>query len=516
MIEAADNRDWSQLGFARIAELLTERAGLVFPASRRPAAEQSMRRVMDQSGEASARMLARRLQHDTEAFDALLAEVTVGETYFFREPAQLEFIRREVLPQFRSRKPDGPLRIWSAGCASGEEAYTLAIILREDCPGVRSRIVGTEVSRPRLEAARRGRYGRWSLRSMAEPVIRQYFTQRGSNYYLRPDIQAMVDFGYLNLAGRDYPGGSLGLGRMDLIVCRNVLIYLDERTIAGVARRLLDSLDDDGWLFLGASDPTLMDLVECEVVVTGAGLAYRRHAPDRASHRDTDSTEPVSALAAVVAQGMYTTLQDGAGDPAPQLAAPPAHAAHDVIAETEPAANTSAVTPDAPGSRAELAFEAYRARDYPAASRLASEQLHLGQEDAGLRVLLVRALANSGSLSEAGQACAAALEIHPTHAELAYLHALLLAESGRLPEAATAARGALFLDRRLVVAHVLLGGVQARMGHTGAAARSFENVDRLLATASEDAIVPASDGEPVRRIREMARVQRDLMTATVN
>src|SRR5690606_12698491 len=112
--------DWSQLGFARIAELLAERAGLVFPATRRPAAEQSMRRVMEQAGELDSRRLARRLQDDQHAFDTLLAEVTVGETYFFREPAQLEFIRRDVLPQLRSGNPSRSLRIWSAGCAAGE------------------------------------------------------------------------------------------------------------------------------------------------------------------------------------------------------------------------------------------------------------------------------------------------------------------------------------------------------------------------------------------------------------
>src|SRR5690606_69023 len=160
---------------------------------------------------------------------------------------------------------------------------------------------------------RRARYGRWSLRSLADPVIRRYFTQRGAHYFLRPDIRAMVDFGYLNLADGDYPGSAFDIRDMDLVLCRNVLIYLDRATVAEVAKRMLASLSEDGWLFLGASDPPLVDLVPCEVVVTGAGLAYRRPRVDSAPGRRRPAfDEPVSALATVVAQGLYTTIREGA------------------------------------------------------------------------------------------------------------------------------------------------------------------------------------------------------------
>src|SRR5690606_40768953 len=99
-----------------------------------------------------------------------------------------------------------------------------------------------------------------------------------------------------------------------------------------------------------------------------------------------------------------------------------------------------------------------------------------------------------------------------TDAELCYLHALLLAEAVRLAESVAAARGALFLDRKLVVAHMLLGGLLARMDETSAARRSFQNAERLLAALPSDALVPASDGEPAGRVREAARVQADLMS----
>src|SRR5690606_5714605 len=182
---------WSEIGFARVASMLTERTGLDFPATRRAYTEQAMRRAMSQAGLKDSRTFADRLADDPEAIASLVAEITIGETYFFREPSQLEYIRRSVIPSLaRDRAPDRPLRIWSAGCATGEEPYTLAVILREDQPRRAVRITGTEISHVRLEAARRARYGRWSLRSLAEPVIRRSFTHRGSHYFLRPDVRA--------------------------------------------------------------------------------------------------------------------------------------------------------------------------------------------------------------------------------------------------------------------------------------------------------------------------------------
>ncbi len=515
-------RDWSEIGFARVASMLTERTGLDFPATRRAYTEQAMRRAMSQAGLKDSRTFADRLPDDPEAIASLVAEITIGETYFFREPSQLEYIRRSVIPSLaRDRAPDRPLRIWSAGCATGEEPYTLAVILREDQPRRAVRITGTEISHVRLEAARRARYGRWSLRSLAEPVIRRYFTHRGSHYFLRPDIRAMVDFGYLNLADDEYPGGPLRLTDLDLILCRNVLIYFDRQVIAGVARRLLDSLADDGWLFLGASDPSLTEYVECEVVVTGAGLAYRRASAAREkAGSGFEADAPVSAIASVVTQGIYTTLQEGVPDAwtAPQAEWSPFAAGPErgMAATAAPAADAPASPdvqpePPAPGPL-ERVQKLYAAQDYPGVMREAAALLESGMEDARLRTLLVRSLANSGSLAEAGRACAAALEAHPTDAELCYLHALLLAEAGRLAESVAAARGALFLDRKLVVAHMLLGGLLARMDETSAARRSFQNAERLLAALPSDALVPASDGEPAGRVREAARVQADLMS----
>jgi chemotaxis protein methyltransferase CheR len=268
---------WTHIGFARTAALLASRAGLRFAPNRQPAAEAAMRRVLADLRLDDPIALARQTAADATVLDRLLAEVTIGETYFFREPAQLDVVRATVLPALAARRGRGtPVRAWSAGCASGEEAYTLAILLREGGLGAAARVLGTDVSRPRLAAAERARYTRWSLRGMSEEWVARYFTRRGTHFYLRPELRAAAEFRPLNLAAHDYAAAGAAPGSMDLVLCRNVMIYFDRQTVADVARRLLATLSEDGWLFLGASDPIISELAGCETVVTGAGLAYRR------------------------------------------------------------------------------------------------------------------------------------------------------------------------------------------------------------------------------------------------
>jgi chemotaxis protein methyltransferase CheR len=137
--------------------------------------------------------------------------------------------------------------------------------------------------------------------------------------------------------------------------------------------------------------------------------------------------------------------------------------------------------------------------------------IHRDGSDAAPWILLVRSLANQGELDAAGRACAAGLDHHRTSAELAYLHAVLLAEAGTHAEAAAAARRAIYLDRRMVVAHLTLGGALARLGETGGACRAFANAQRLLAGMPPDAVVPASDGERAGRLVQMAGSQLRLL-----
>lgn len=469
---------------------MRRRTGLIFRPSRHSAFEAGLVRAMRQAQLTNPEVYLARLDDQPKLLDDLVGEITVGETYFFREPEQVAVIRDEVLPDLVSNRPrHHALRIWSAGCATGEEAYTLAIIVRECGLREAAHIVATDLSRTALAAAPRGLYSRWSLRGVSDQVIATYFEWSGQRFRLMPAVREAVEFRYLNLAEDVYPSLSTGIWGMDLILCRNVLIYFDAATVAWVARRLIDCLSDKGWLLLGASDPPIGDLVPCDVVVTDAGLAYRR--PGRAAPpRVTAELTPTLSHA-----------RPPEGLPPRQSPPPP----------VPPRGPAPVVPEQGSGEGAANAADAYSKRNYERAAELARRSVQLGGSDPAPWIVLVRALANQGELAAAGQACAAALDRHRTCAELAYLHAVLLAEAGRHHEAVGAARRALYLDRGLVVAHLLLGATRARLGDRDNARRAVQNAQRLLDRLAPEDIVPASDGEPAGRLAEMTRVQIQLL-----
>jgi chemotaxis protein methyltransferase CheR len=436
-------------GVAQVLRLARERAGLEFTAGQAELAAAAVRRAVQRTGVPDAAAFLGQ-SADSGAWEVLLEELSVGETYFFREPDQLAFLRDGVLPELAARAGPEGVRAWSAACATGEEAYTLAMLLG-DAGCSRFRVLGTDVVRSRLAAAERGSYRRWSLRGVPEDAAGRWFTREGDRFRVRDEVRSAVAFAPLNLADPRRAYVAAGAWGMDLVFCRNVLIYLDDATIRHVAARLVEALAPDGWLFLGASDPPLQELVACEVVRTPGGVAYRRR-------------------------------RRGAGRP-PAAALPPGSSAGPPLQSAGPALpGGSAPAPPAPSAAA-------------------------AAPDAGEAAARVRALADRGALGEAGTACAAALDRHRDSAELLVLHSTLLFTARRFGDAAAAARRALYLDRGCAVAHLALGSALARAGDAGGARRAFRNAADVLRASPGGDVVPASGGESAARLLAVAEAQ---------
>ncbi|HEU4451408.1 MAG TPA: CheR family methyltransferase, partial [Longimicrobium sp.] len=417
---------------------------------------------------------------------------------------QWEVVRREAIPELVRLRAGRPLRAWSAACSTGEEAYTLAIVCQEEGIGAAGRsILGTDVSHPRLAAARAARYRRWALRDVPASVVAAYFTRRDDRWELKPALREGVAFRALNLVEDDWPSLTSGVREMDLVLCRNVLIYMDAPSVRRVAERLVATLSDGGWLFVGPSDPPLADFVECEVVVTPAGLAYRKH------RRGTRFLSPRPAESTVVSRDPHLPI----AKPAPSPRAP-IHDARPSVVSPDPVA-PHPVTADRAIGKGDGDADAerlYAARDYERAAAAAAARIARGNADEGTWIVRVRALANRGRLVEAEAACAVALERHRSSAELHDVHALLLAAAGRAREAAAALRQALYLDPSLIVAHVRMADVQGRLGSADAARRSLRNAESLLAALPAGAVVPSSDGMPAAHLLRTVRARLAMLT----
>ena len=476
-----------------------------------------VRRAMARACVQGAADYRRLIDTDPSALAGLIAELTVGETYFLRETGQFDFIRRTVLPRLAAESGRHTISAWSAGCASGEEAYSLAIISQESTSPTSIRVLGSDIAQSRLAIARKAVYGEWSLRGVPDAIVERYFERTGRSVKVSSTIRSMVDFRALNLATADWRRSGIGHHSMDLILCRNVLIYFDPATVARVAIQLIDSLSENGWLFLGASDPGLADLVSCEVIVTGAGLAYRRRrnrAPE--SHRADHPRSP-----AALPFPTHLTLASPPSAPQPvereDIAQPIAQSRSVTGSVPQSESHGDSQQPAdaaAAGKHSELltrSRDAYQHGEYARAIDLARECVTETDHDAEAWIILVRALANLGFNEEAGLACASGLDVHRTSAELTYLHAMLLRQSARNAEALAALRCALYLDRQFVAAHLAMGDVSSAMGDHNAARQAFRNVERLLRDASESQLIPGSDGLTAGRLLRVARTRLSLL-----
>jgi chemotaxis protein methyltransferase CheR len=441
------------------SNLVRSRAGLAFNDGRRAALSSAISDAMRRASVRDPGSYLDRLAHDQVLLDDLLAEVTVAETYFFRDPDQLSLLRDRVLPNLLSAQSTGqPLRVWSAGCASGEEPFTLAIMLEQLGRLQDVRILGTDISRPALEKARGGRYTEWSLRGVPQSVRQYYFKKVGDRYLLRPEIRDRVAYEYLNLAQERYTSAVGVALEMDLILCRNVLIYFDPETVARVAHRLLAALAPAGCLVIGSADPPLSDLVPCDVEVTAVGLIYRRQ---------SSQTRPRS----------YT-----AQSYAPPPTSPPAG-----LALVAPSPTLAIIAPAPAAAPFDPAGGPERWVDH------------------------ARSLADRGDLAAARKACADGIDLHGECAELALLHAVLLSQTGGHREAAGAARRALYLDRSCALAHLTLASSLLRLGDADGARKAFRNAARLLDSMAPDALVPGAGAEPAGRLAELAHTQLALL-----
>lgn len=485
---------WPAPDNSLLIDWISERTGLAF-RSQRHTASNIISEYMQRAGLKTPRQCRERLESDQAAFDDLIGELTIGETYFYRDEKQFDLIAGEFLDGMKTIRPDDHrLRFWSAGCASGEEAWTLAAVLSEAGLSSRSHILGTDISRTSLARARAGEYGVWSLRGTAGERMRKWGTHSDRKFEVAERLRSMVSFEYLNLAADQYPSFASKTNGLDLILCRNVLIYFNAETIQAVASRLYRCLAPGGWLITGVSDRSLADYAPFEVLMRDCGQVYVRPDPyatlpslQTQSSSDQLHSPPERSLTP------GTISQPHQAETAPPPPPVPPSASHP-INETQPRRGQIEKV-----SVIETVERALARGDYSRVLELTDEQTSSTQ----CCILRVRALANLDT-EQAEVFCRAAVDQHKVSVELHYLHSILLAELDRHADAVAAARNAVFLDQKLIVGHLALGSALEQLGNVDHARRSFRNAKSLSENWSEDEPIPCSDGESADRLAESA------------
>lgn len=218
---------------------------------------------------------------DQEMMD-IMDILTTNETYFFREAFQLRAFTDEIIPELihkKTKEHSRSIRIWSAGCSTGEEPYTIAMLLN-DLPGLHGwklEIVGTDISQRVLQHARRGVYGKSSFRSTDQSYVERYFHEQEDGFRITEKIRELVTISHLNLFDSHR---MMMLGRMDLIFCRNVIIYFDLSAKKRVVESFHNSLSDGGFLLLGHSESLMNITTQFTLRHFKNDMIYQK--PDRA------------------------------------------------------------------------------------------------------------------------------------------------------------------------------------------------------------------------------------------
>ena len=264
--------------------LVERRAGIHFDETRERFLGARIREHMEQRGIGSHGELLERIRGSNREYETFLERLLTQETSFFRYPSVFAALRSTVLKEMHARKRwENPrtLRVWSAGCATGEEAYSIAITIVEALDFVEAwdiEILATDISASALRHADRGIYGRRSLAALSPEQLEAHFTRAAGaeHWQVRPRIRRMVHFAPMNLAQPVYAG------RMDLIFCMNVLIYFTAERRKALVRHFCDTLNPGGYLILGHAESVAQTPVKLESQLHGESLLYRKPMPNGA------------------------------------------------------------------------------------------------------------------------------------------------------------------------------------------------------------------------------------------
>ncbi len=406
-------------------------------------------------------------------WQTLIDALTIGETYFFRNRAQFAMLREQILPALTWQNRDTRrLRVWCAGCATGEEPYSVAMTLLDALPDPARwtvQVLGTDISQRALTTAQQGIYRReWSFRHDDDDQQRRYFTRTNNGYHVRGDVRRLVSFQWMNLvSARPQPPA-------DLILCRNVMLYFHRDARRQSEQTLQVSLRPGGWLMLGQSEALLTGRDTLHLETASGAFAYRKPTPSAARTPPTRLPQTDDHIR------LTSTL-------------PPPSA-------------------DMPGDRDTLyaqAVDAFHAEAHDHAEQLLSRLLDAEPRDVYGRVLLAAVFANRGAAAEAQMHLNAALRYDPLCADAHYLRAMLYLENQMTEKAMETLRRALYSQAGHPLAAFLLGTLQAQAGNPRRARNLWEQALAAVRTLPPDR--PISDFNPRTASDFAVLVQNELL-----
>lgn len=508
----------------------------------------------------------------------IIQQISITESYFFRDRGQFQLLRDHVLPQIIAERRQiaqacghqPRLRIWSAASSTGEEPYSLAIVVWELLPDLADwdvRIVGTDINEAALATARKATYSDWSFRQV-DPAIRdRYFKHRigpvDRPWKLDANIANLVRFYPLNLSQPCYPNAELDLVDLDLILCRNVFIYLDGSTIRNILDRMARTLNLTGYLLTAHAElqhqetrafkaqlcPQSVIYQRCDSVsppIAGATQSPPIPSPEVRSPDPRSPIYPATPLTSTIIRPYSNPPQTQYSTPPSTLrfTSPPSNGLPQIDRPASKACSSDDGSRQSPQNRASLrhttlpsdtntantapantigadqqmanAIARFQQRDYPAVIRLLDQLLTQQPHHFAACDLLSLAYANLGQYNQASYYCSKALEIDACATSPYYLMAHLAENSGNIARAKTLLKRIVYLDPEAALAYLELAALYSAEGDTTRAQTMKRTARILLAAREADEILDPyrqlSVGSVLEQIDQPPKMHRSPLT----
>jgi len=444
-------------------------------------------------------------------WEQLVGILTVGETYFLRNKGHFDALSKHILPEIIAQREHSSrrIRIWSAGCATGEEPYSIAIVLRDLIRNLESwniLILATDINRQSLRQAREGRYGAWSFRGVEKRIQDRYFCLDGKKQFaIADEIKRLVTFDYLNLVGDHFPSLTNNTNAMDVILCRNVTIYFNPETTQQVLSGFRRCLTDGGWLIPGASEPNMVFYQDFEARNFPGAVVYRKTAGPKPKAR----VAPVFAPAVAPPTPTFQRPAPAVAPPAPifQPPAPVLTPPRPKPVFSVPEWKPEKKKPPPPPDPYQVALQLLQDGKPDEALVKLYEKLDQAPDFAPTYYALGKIYANKGNLEEAQNWCERAVKRDKLRPEPYYTLSMIYQQHGLLDMAVDALKKTVYLDREFVLAHYNLAQLHRQQGRERLARKSLQNVQRLLEHKPGHEPIPEGDGMIVGRLLQLVKME---------
>lgn len=419
----------------KASALIEERTGLSCHAQMRV----NLEAILTDLGAGDLPAFIKSLRYSPESapgWQRLMRALVIGETYFFRNRAHFHLLGELILPDLAARGRKN-LNIWSAGCATGEETYSIAMTLHERLPDLGGRtihLIGSDINNHAISAARGAVYRPWAFRQTDSGFRTQYFDPVEGGFHVKPFIRALASFRQANLlAGPPLP-------QMDIIFCCNLLIYFEESAVDRAEEMLFHALSPGGWLILGQAEALRSRRDRWRTHIFPGAVAYQKpviptSAPTVWQNKPRHNAE--------------NGQDDGAITPVTPIKIIQPQSYHDAVKH-------------------------FRAEHADKAEIILSDILAQQPNHAAAHVLAACIFANRGALREAHSHLDNALQLDSLQADAHYLKGVLRLEDGDDQAAVEAFRSALYCQRGHPLAAMILGSLYLRKGENGRARRTWE------------------------------------------